>query len=177
MGKAIDLTGQTFGRLVVLRQSENRTNDNGLIWECQCSCGTKKEVSSTLLRRGKSTSCGCHKVEKMRGNTLAAKHGGKGETPDEYKAWSRLKEYGLCPNEWDDFFDFYCDVGDKPAKGYVLTRRDSSQPHGHKNTYWSNRLDEISNRKGKATKDFGIEFSIDIAALRANSRATQTAAA
>ena len=43
MGKAIDLTGQKFGRLTVLKRAENYISPNGekrAQWLCKCECGS-----------------------------------------------------------------------------------------------------------------------------------------
>ncbi len=55
--KTIDLTGQKFGKLTVLRQAQSR-NGNAY-WVCQCECGTVKEIRGGHLRSGKIISCGC----------------------------------------------------------------------------------------------------------------------
>lgn len=38
--------------------------------------------------------------------------------------------------EWDDFWTFVKDVGEKPSPDHVLHRKDESQPHGPDNSYW-----------------------------------------
>ena len=56
MGKIIDITGQTFGYLTVIKP----TRVNGRFgWQCQCICGKKIDVDSGNLRSGKTQSCGC----------------------------------------------------------------------------------------------------------------------
>lgn len=58
----IDLTGQRFGRLVVLREIENYISAGGSKyrqWECQCDCGNVVNVLQTSLRKGATKSCGC----------------------------------------------------------------------------------------------------------------------
>ena len=63
-----DLTGQTFGRLTVVKEGPGIVRESGrkiVTWLCQCSCGNPelKEVQSDKL--GKDvTSCGCLKKEK-----------------------------------------------------------------------------------------------------------------
>ena len=60
----MDLTGQRFGRLVVLREAEDRISEGGSKhrqWECQCDCGNKVIVLQTSLRTGATRSCGCSK--------------------------------------------------------------------------------------------------------------------
>ena len=37
--KVIDLTGQKFGRLTVLRRSKNKSNRRESNWLCKCDCG------------------------------------------------------------------------------------------------------------------------------------------
>lgn len=60
MGKFIDITGQTFGRLSVIRYAG--LNKRGeATWECECSCGNLNHVivPSYDLRTGHTSSCGC----------------------------------------------------------------------------------------------------------------------
>lgn len=54
----VDLTGQKFGKLLVLERVEN-TWDGRARWKCQCDCGTIKEIVGEALRNGSSMSCGC----------------------------------------------------------------------------------------------------------------------
>ena len=57
MSKAIDLTGQRFGRLTVIERSESK---NGIAaWLCKCDCGNTKIVRGVDLTRGMTKSCGC----------------------------------------------------------------------------------------------------------------------
>ena len=60
MPKKIDLTGQRFGRLVVIREC-GRKNGN-VAWLCKCDCGNELVVSGDSLRGGRSQSCGCTRV-------------------------------------------------------------------------------------------------------------------
>lgn len=61
-----DLTGQTFGRLKVIRQGEDYVNPTTGVhvatWVCLCSCGNPNEITITqnnLKRKNGSNSCGC----------------------------------------------------------------------------------------------------------------------
>ncbi len=56
--RRLDLTGQAFGRLTVLRQ-EGKTKRSGLAWRCRCTCGSESVTSSANLRSGVTKSCGC----------------------------------------------------------------------------------------------------------------------
>jgi len=57
--QVIDLTGQTFNRLTVIKRvGSNKANGNAL-WLCRCVCGNKINADSYALRHGKTKSCGC----------------------------------------------------------------------------------------------------------------------
>ena len=59
MGSKVDLTGQRFGRLLVVREDGNRNTSGSILWNCICDCGKEVSVSSGTLRSGKTKSCGC----------------------------------------------------------------------------------------------------------------------
>lgn len=66
----IDLTGQRFGKLVVIKDSGKRGSNGGVIWECQCDCGNITYVEKGNLTRKKNptNSCGkCYKGEDLTG--------------------------------------------------------------------------------------------------------------
>lgn len=66
MSKLIDLTGQTFGYWKVLYRVPN-TSSGRSRWHCLCTaCGTEKDVDGGHLRAGRTTNCGCIRMEKMR---------------------------------------------------------------------------------------------------------------
>lgn len=62
MGSLIDLTGQRFGRLVVLGYAEKQEGRNPK-WTCKCDCGNIKDVAGRGLREGHIRSCGCLAAE------------------------------------------------------------------------------------------------------------------
>lgn len=64
--RILDLTGQRFGRLTVLKLSNRESENSRVFWECICECGTKKSISSSALRQGRTQSCGCLHSEIMR---------------------------------------------------------------------------------------------------------------
>jgi hypothetical protein len=59
----IDLTGQLFGRLLVLEQVERpaKYKNKSTYWLCECQCENKtlKIVIQSALRNGTTRSCGC----------------------------------------------------------------------------------------------------------------------
>jgi hypothetical protein len=57
--KAIDLTGQRFGKLMILNLSSTSTPSGERMWNCICDCGNYKTVQRKHLRSGFTKTCGC----------------------------------------------------------------------------------------------------------------------
>lgn len=57
--RLIDLTGQTFGKLTVIRRDNINTSQNKPKWICQCECGKIISVSGYCLKSNQTKSCGC----------------------------------------------------------------------------------------------------------------------
>ena len=57
--KKVDLTGQRFGKLVVLRECEERSSCGKIQWTCLCDCGKQSNIAGGHLRSGSNKSCGC----------------------------------------------------------------------------------------------------------------------
>lgn len=53
----VDMAGQTFGHLTVLKQAPSI--DGAAAWRCRCGCGGEAIVKGTALRKGSRVSCGC----------------------------------------------------------------------------------------------------------------------
>lgn len=94
MGKFIDLTGQRFGRLTVVKRYENTAN-NKARWLCRCDCGKTAVVLSDSLRSGATSSCGClHKELHVKRITT---HGGKHSRL--YRIWCNMKRRCCCEDD------------------------------------------------------------------------------
>lgn len=63
MGKLIDMTGKRFGRLTVLRLDPVQGGTESR-WICRCDCGNEVSISGNHLRKGRTKSCGCLRIEK-----------------------------------------------------------------------------------------------------------------
>lgn len=75
MAKLIDITGQRFGRLVVLGKDPVNYKRTTLHpygikaeacmsrWICKCDCGAVKSVLGINLKGGRTQSCGCLRRE------------------------------------------------------------------------------------------------------------------
>lgn len=141
MGSLINLTGQKFGRLEVLRQQQSGKGGQSR-WLCLCSCGKTKTTRRTLLISGKAVSCGCYNREAL---SSRAKHrhsngGGRYEPSPTYVSWNCMKTRCTNPNSnrwhlyggrgitydprWEDFGAFLEDMGERPP-GTSIDRIDS----------------------------------------------------
>ena len=56
MGKKIDLTGQKFGKLTVIRDTSTRKGSE-VVWECECECGEVRYASISQLKYGQIKAC------------------------------------------------------------------------------------------------------------------------
>lgn len=66
MPKLIDLTGEIFGRLTVIKFSCIKNKSRW--WLCSCTCGKEKEIPTDRLTDKKhgTKSCGCLAIERRR---------------------------------------------------------------------------------------------------------------
>lgn len=73
--RRLDLTGQRYGRLLVLEPAkERRTGSSILYWRCECDCGNICVVHKESLRAGMTKSCGCLQMEQRKANMAKAIH-------------------------------------------------------------------------------------------------------
>lgn len=54
-----DLTNKKFGKLLALEETNQRSTNGTVIWKCMCDCGNICYISSGLLIKGATSSCGC----------------------------------------------------------------------------------------------------------------------
>lgn len=57
--RRIDLTGQKFGLLTVIKCTNDKNPQGCYYWECKCDCGNTHYVTSSNLKNGNVKSCGC----------------------------------------------------------------------------------------------------------------------
>lgn len=110
----IDLTGQTFGRLKVIRRAPNRGKQT--YWACECNCGehTLKEYRGGDLKNGHVKSCGCLKRENDIRLIAEYNHSCGNELHDMYDTrlysiWTSMKK--RCLNENCDRYKDYGERG------------------------------------------------------------------
>ena len=76
MAKKLDLTGQRFGKLTVLRPAENIGDKTA--WVCRCDCGEEIIARTTHLRAGRIKTCGFQGSAKVRQWMASVNESGRG---------------------------------------------------------------------------------------------------
>jgi len=70
MRKRLELIGQKFGRLTVIKFSHIDKSGH-TYWKCKCDCGNETIVQGSSLKNGNTKSCGCLYAESTVKNRVA----------------------------------------------------------------------------------------------------------
>lgn len=158
--KAIDLTGKVLGRLTVI----NRANPVGkkTAWNCSCSCGENKVITTVSLMSGVTSSCGCLAKQKLaERNSTRATHGWSSHKL--YGVWrammarcydpknKKYADYGgrgitVC-EAWHDIDNFCTANIDKWRDGLTMDREDNDGGYSPDNVRWVTQKFQMRNNR------------------------------
>lgn len=175
-----DLTGQRFGRLVVIGVREKRTSGNRerYYWDCICDCGNHQIVRTDCLTKGLVQSCGCLKAEQDEIN-LRENHRHKLSGTRLYQEWVSMKRRCFNPNdkryadyggrgitvceEWtavpDQFFDWSLKNG--YDDNLTIDRIENDGNYAPDNCRWVDRKTQSRNRRSNVRVQYeGKEITL-----------------
>lgn len=112
MNNFIDITGQKFNRLKVVKRIENSSFRKAR-WLCQCECGNFTEVSGDNLRNGNVKSCGCLIADKNKQRTTHRKSNIR-----LYNIWRNMK--ARCNCKTNPFYKNYGERGIKICSDWIM---------------------------------------------------------
>jgi len=152
MRRAIDLTGQQFSRLLVLKQY---IKSSRRICLCKCDCGNIKEIDYYHLKGGFTQSCGClnrelktsHGLYKSRQYQIWADMKTRCQNPDHHQ----YKYYGgrgitVC-ERWQKFENFWEDMRNGYSDILTIDRIDNDGNYELANCKWSTRKEQNNNHR------------------------------
>ncbi len=176
MTKFINLTGQKFGRLTIIKRAHDKGQQT--MWLCQCSCKSMCVVNGYNLRKGNTKSCGCFRREitknlwKRSSEEYRESFRSKFRThrlsrTRAYTSWycmirrcddplhKYFYNYGkrgikVC-ERWYEIKNFYKDMGERP-KGLSLETIGNNKGYSKNNCKWSTRKEQANNRRPRGRK-------------------------
>ena len=135
------------------------------LYQC-CYCGKSWECNSSLIKTGRTKSCGCQKI-----NTLGITHGLKSNR--FYNTWYKMlsrctnpknssyKNYGgrgitVC-EEWLDVRNFvaWCDLTHPNIEGVTLDRIDNDKGYSPENCRWADASTQNINQRKREDNTSG----------------------
>jgi hypothetical protein len=156
--------GDRFRRLVVVAPAEKRNGQAA--WLCRCDCGVERDVRTSNLKKGNSTSCGCVSREKLVGRNRT--HGGSSSR--EYKIWTEIIQRATNPRCKDypnyggrglqiadryrfgedgrsGFECFLEDVGPRPSPKHEIDRENNNLGYVIGNLRWVSHAENSRNHR------------------------------
>lgn len=162
MSALINLTGNRFGRLVVLERHGTRVFPLGSsvpTWVCRCDCGNEKVILGCDLRSKRTRSCGC-----LRDESSGDRNRTHGLSEHRlFNTWNSMiyrcsnknsigyHNYGgrgikVC-ERWGDFKLFLDDMENTFKEGLTLDRINNDKGYYKENCKWSTVSEQTRNKR------------------------------
>ncbi len=153
----IDISGQRFGRLLVLHRAEKPTHIKGqrTFFLCKCDCGKNTIVERNNLIYQRTKSCGCGEIESRIIHGL--------NDSKVYHAWEEMKRrctnknfpdyhnYGgrgiMFCDRWTQFVNFFEDMGHPPTPKHSLDRINNNLGYSSDNCRWATKIEQENNKR------------------------------
>lgn len=168
------LTGNKFGKLLVVALSTHRDLKKNCYWICRCECGTLCLACSERLISNQKKSCGCLVKETSARlvRSMNTTHGDarNGKISTEHKAWTSMRQRCNCQTHkfylryggrgiticerWSKFENFLSDMGRKPSPHLTLDRIDNEGNYEPNNCRWASYSQQQNNRSSNRVFEF-----------------------
>jgi hypothetical protein len=162
--KTLDLTGQQYGRWMVLQRAGSDKRGEAAWW-CECSCGGRQTILGSNLRSGRTQSCGCLRQE--RSVECGTRHGHASHRAGltlTYISWQHMiqrctnpkrdnwryygaRGIGVCQAWRDSFETFLGDMGPRPSQRYSIDRINGDGHYEPGNCRWATQVVQVRNRR------------------------------
>lgn len=184
MSRLIDLSGQRFGRLLVIERDTSKSPKERkyrTLWKCKCDCGKEVVVWANNLVRGHTLSCGCYKIETFIGRET--EHGMSDTRL--YEIWKGMRRRCLDPKrnsyhnyggrgivvcaDWENDFGAFQKwaVENGYKDGLTVDRKNNDGPYSPENCKWASIKEQANNRRTNRYIDvFGEHLTISEAAQK-----------
>ena len=174
MSNLIDLTGMTFGRLKVLKRTDDYISPKGnksVQWLCECNCNDKTIVTvlGTNLKAGTTKSCGCLNKEIVSNNSKTKnkkenQYDLSGECGIGYD--SKNREFYFDIDDYDKIKDYYWYTDNN--SGYISAYVDGNKIMMHRLV--TNCPDDmnVDHKHGNTTRNDNRKNNLRICTIQEN---------
>jgi hypothetical protein len=175
MSRALDITGEKYGRLTALENTKTKDSNGSFIWKWQFDCGNVIYRGSGNIRSRAASSCGCFNREAT--GDRARTHGMSKSS--EHKSWCKINErcYNVKSPDYKDygekgitsdfrnsFEEFLKEIGTKPNNSkWSVDRIDNDLGYVKGNIRWASDTQQARNKgkpKNNTSGEVGVTFDL-----------------
>ena len=113
--KLLQLEGQRFGLLTVIKKTGEKNRRRHFLWECNCDCGKKTIADGIDLKSGRIKSCGCKHKELYRTKKLDI-------TGQTFSRLTAIKPTGSSNKKKNLLWLFKCSCGNEIVRAASVVK-------------------------------------------------------